>query len=1417
MAAQDTKNATTVDKEQALPDQNVSTPASGADQSYAQAAQAQDEETVAQVADFLRTNRLWPPPDLTSPDGLALLHNFLTYLKDPANPTKTYAGFLQEANKQFDPPITETYLANGMYDFAFTRNINEILENIEEIEQKLKAAEDALKETRPTTEFHVPINAVDIEKLQHDPSYQGTVNVLDIYLDRARSRKFLEKTATDYQAVTEESATISYQLSFKKAFAPYVAQGVVAQEDVENLSKVGMKVLQEQNVLTPKQFITTIAQSVPGGLPPQLTTLLTQTMQPPLFEQVRQPLFEAQYTKKVNQVLQQFKTRAEDLTKNVLTKAPEPVRQDAGLSQEASFYNEKGLTNHIRNKLDKKLKALVDDGIVTKELKERLVAKSSYHVQRELAIYAAAKDQRDLYQAVTQAFSQAVKDEVPEQVQQALENVNLHDAKDPLITQEVAHTLDANRVLSLLPLAAEGEQTEVLASVLKQLNDREVITGQAIFGPELLRELTEMTQLRTELQPLEAGAAPGPARNVLMRFVGENDFLATQELAGALPGTLSDLMEANMQREQSELVRLHTTLPLEEAKLRQANINNGLRLAQFIRVAEADPVLSKYVMLELFTDFDDIRDRLSTAVAHGNTAHARVYQTILTYHAEHQNALVEFLRDERRQQRVHEFLKPFNLEGWRDSSVFLQWMKKELDEKYGNNYVKWMDGQAKLVKLHNYFTKREKYVRYSNILLTNPWIKGFANGDIVGTVVRHYRNKLLIASGKWVYKSSAKSLIWAGRPVMKLGKSSIGAGVWALGRARTGAAASRRFGFIFRPLRESRVLHPVGTVLGRGSAATKQTLHFISKRLGWMGRMAKLGVKGIGKVISFIGKVLNPIFKVLFLLSAMKLISKLAKRVIKVLGAYLYGLLLWLKQFMFVFWAATVGGAAGGIAGLIGGAIFGAKLGALLGTFICGPWCGLAGGVFGTVVGGAVGFFLGSAIGASVAGAAAYALQFFVLPHIAGALTVGAGALALGLIIGLGWWTLPLVAAGIFIGAGVQWLLEKFFGSSAGLKTEIAVSNVAHNPSQLLGSHANNSANITLEGGQTGVGGPGLPQWASSALYAGAGSAGFATALALLLSFVLPTITPPDENRTHLKLIAPKTVENATAIPYTLQATFPDCTNKVTVENPLPQETDLSTITDPYIKTGGVMKIIQAVATKEKIVWTIYTNCSSGSQPTPGQGQITTASFITATGVPDATFLLTNDFCQGANPQGCSTELKRTFEAAANYANIPAGVIAGIANQEWKATFKHTDEEIRQWSRPGETKEPNGPSSHPRFIDGCALSFAYAEGPLQFLTGKGGYPDIWSSYKAASMQAGIRQQGYNPEACNVLDAIFGAAKKLKTNSGIPFNRKKEQWQQADVEKAAKAYLGACVPKYNPSLNYCEGVWNYYRTFTPKDL
>lgn len=1475
MAAQDNKNAATLDNPQdALPNQDAATPP-GADQSYAQAIAAQDKETVAQVSAFLQTNRQWPPPDLTSPDGLALLHSFVTYLKDPAKPEKSYAAFLDEINEQFNPPITETFLANGMYDFAFTSDITDILANIEEIEQKLKGAETDIKEITPTTEFHKPISTADLEKFQKSPSYQGTVNVLDIYLDRARSRKFFNKTTPEYEAVTQESATINYQMSFKKAFAPYVAKGVVTQEEVENLSQVGMQVLEQQTILTPKQFIKTIEQSVPGGLPPQLATLLTETMQPPLFEQVRQPIFEVQYTKKVNQTLQQFKTRAEDLTKNVLTKAPEPVHPDAGLSQEISFYNEQGLTNHVRNKLEKKLNVLVDQGIVTKELKERLVAKSSYHVQRELSIYASAKRQRDLYQAVTAAFSQAVQDEAPQQVEQVLENINLHDAKDPLITQEVAHTLDANRVMSLLPYAAEGEQTEAVTAILKQLSDRELITGQAVFGQELLRDLTEMTQLKTELQPLASGESPTPPRNVLMRFVAENDYLATEELTepvveailptvveggeGALPvagepgleptgpttpqipltqrqstveppiGAISEVIEEQMQLEQSALMRLHTTIPLEEAKLRQANINNGLRLAQFIRVAEADPVLSKYVMLELFTDFDDIRDRLGTAVAHGNVAHARVYQTILTFHAEHENALVEFFRDDRRHKQVHEFLKPFNLEGWRDSSVFLPWMKKELDDKYKNNYVKWMDGQAKLMKMHNYFTDRAKYVTATNILLTNPFIKGFANGDIVGTVVRHYRNKILMASGKWIYKSSARSVVRAVKPVYRLGKAGVGAGMRAFTQARTGTATSRRFGFIFRPLRESRVARilqpitrPIGAAFRGVSGATKRTMQLLTKRLGWMGRMANLGVKGIGKVISFIGKVLNPIFKVLFLLSAMKLISKLAKRVIKVLGAYLYGLLLWLKQFMFVFYAAMVGGAIGGVVGLIGGAIVGAKLGALIGTLICGPLCGLAGGIFGTVVGGAVGFFLGSALGATIAAATVYAVQFFVLPHLAGALTVGAGALALGLIIGLGWWTLPLVAAGFFIGAGVHWLLEKFFSSSAGLNTEIAVSNITHNPPHLISTNTANSAEvttsrITVEEGAAGTGGPGLPQWATSALYAGAGSAGFATALALLLSFVLPSITPPEVNRTHIKLIAPSTVPNATAIPYAVQATFPNCADKVTIENPLPQEADLTNITDPYIKTGGVMKIIHATASAQRIIWTIYTNCASGPQATPGQGQITTASLITTSAAPGTSYLLTSDFCQGANPQGCSLELKRTFEAAANYANIPAGVIAGIANQEWKATFKHTDEEIRQWSRPGETKEPNGPTNHPRFINGCAQSFVFAEGPMQFLTGKGGYPDVWSSYKAAALQAGIRQQGYNPEVCNVLDAIFGASKKLKTNSGITFSNKKEQWERADVDRAAKAYLGACIPNYNPKLNYCEGVWQYYRTFTPKEL
>lgn len=1351
------------------------------------------------------------PPELTSPDGIALIHTFISYLKDPAKP-KTYEGFIVETSGQFSRPLTVNELANGLFDIVFTKDIGEIVANIDEIEQKLGQAEKDAKSVREPSEYHKPLDTNDIEELRRKPSYQGSVAVLDIYLDRARARKFYDSTAPDLLNYREEAATWQYRTSVQKAFQPFIDSGAVSKSDVANVTAATLQVIGQEHIATPQQLIDGVAETIPGGIPPQLVTLLTETMTPPFFEQIRDPIVAVQHIRKVNETIQQFKTKTEELVQDTLTLPKEPA------TQAAVSTSEPGGKKSLRATLDKKITELSRQGIITQSLRDQLLEKSTRHIQGALYVYASAKEQKDLQQAVHEAFTKAVHEVALPQSEQIFSQIRLDDPEDPLITSDVENTLDALRAFHLLPDAAEGEKTEEVIALLQKIKQREAISGEQTFGQEILDDLQQSVELRP--QKVNGQIDPSlPAVNSVMALVGQNEFLATQEAKeekkAPFEPLTSAIVEENVQAEAAALRAGHQNLDPEEAKKWQEDINHGLQLAQFLRVAEADPKLSKWVLFEFFTDFEDIQARLGQVIAAGDTAKVKVYQAILTYHREHQNELLEFLHDQGRHKYVHEVLRPFGLKGWQDSSVFINWMNKELDEKYGHNIPKWFAGQEKLMHRWLYFKKREGYLRFANIALTNGWLKAFASDDVVGKLVATARNKVLIASGKWIYKSSKKTITFAARrTVVPVAKRVGGPLVGALKAARVELAASKHYGFLAGRLKTpGKAIAAVGRFARAPITGTKRAISAIDKRIPWVGKLSRLTSKGFGQIFS---KIINPIAKILFLLSAIKFVSKLSKKVAAFLGAYLYGLLLWMQQFMFMFYAAAMGAAIGGLAGAITGIYYGAIAGAAVGTAICGPICTVIGGTVGSIAGGVLGFFGGAALMGSLAAAMAYTLQFFVLPHLTGAVLGTGIALGIGLAVG-GWWLIPLVVGGFYLGALVQYGLEKFFGSTAGLKTEIAVSNATHNPRLLQGVSKGNIGATKAAAGEatasSGVGGPGLPAWASNPLVA----SGIGTTLIVLIPTIfilLQTINQPEENRTYLKLKAPSTVPNATAIPYTLTANFPSCSNGTVVENPLPIGSALGTIEDPQIKTGGVITKIDAVASNEKIVWTVTTKCSA-----PGQQNdtaVSTASLVSLA-TPLTFYSLTSDFCQAANPQGCSTELKATFESAADWASIPAAVVAGIANQEWKATFKHTNDEIVTWSKSGEKREPNGPTNHPRFIDGCAKSFAFAEGPMQFLTGKDGRPNVWASYQSSSALAGIRQQGYQGEACNVLDAIFGASKKLKSNSGVPFTTKKEQWAKEDVYNAAKAYLGACVPNYNPSLNYCEGVWQYYRTFTPRKL
>lgn len=180
-----------------------------------------------------------------------------------------------------------------------------------------------------------------------------------------------------------------------------------------------------------------------------------------------------------------------------------------------------------------------------------------------------------------------------------------------------------------------------------------------------------------------------------------------------------------------------------------------------------------------------------------------------------------------------------------------------------------------------------------------------------------------------------------------------------------------------------------------------------------------------------------------------------------------------------------------------------------------------------------------------------------------------------------------------------------------------------------------------------------------------------------------------------------------------------------------------------------------------------------------------------------------------------SETLVQIFGQAGTAFKVPGSVLAGVANFEGfhpgaSHLFDYPDRWVIEDSRQG-ARDRN-----------CATSPAGARGPMQFM------PNQWKLYKNAAIEAGARPSGYQPEICNILDAIYAAAKKLRHdvgtfNDGTNCNCGKGtlsssecatspaptdcNWEKGDVYHATCHYYGNCTS------NYCATCWQFYQNYS----
>lgn len=175
------------------------------------------------------------------------------------------------------------------------------------------------------------------------------------------------------------------------------------------------------------------------------------------------------------------------------------------------------------------------------------------------------------------------------------------------------------------------------------------------------------------------------------------------------------------------------------------------------------------------------------------------------------------------------------------------------------------------------------------------------------------------------------------------------------------------------------------------------------------------------------------------------------------------------------------------------------------------------------------------------------------------------------------------------------------------------------------------------------------------------------------------------------------------------------------------------------------------------------------------------------------------------------TSLRQLFTEIEGKVGVPARILEGVLLIESPALLKNLKEnEIDAYSQPGAT------------VPNCRPNVCSAAGPMQMTIGVDNNgssacracgitqcPNAWVVYgNSVNKNGGYAHQS---NVCNLRDNIYGAAAKLKNDSG---NKGSGAWTQAQVFEASRRYYGSCSDKYRyerlGGRTYCEFVWWYYK-------
>ena len=288
-------------------------------------------------------------------------------------------------------------------------------------------------------------------------------------------------------------------------------------------------------------------------------------------------------------------------------------------------------------------------------------------------------------------------------------------------------------------------------------------------------------------------------------------------------------------------------------------------------------------------------------------------------------------------------------------------------------------------------------------------------------------------------------------------------------------------------------------------------------------------------------------------------------------------------------------------------------------------------------------------------------------------------------------------------------------------------------------------------------------------------------------------------------------------------------------------------ITAKYQSTNVTITNHTTVAKREGADFTITTDKEGNDitrWPREGESQINleagevweTNYIITATSPEFEDSRVTDTVTVGAEaidrPGGCgicgliggesgwqSPELIKILNDAGNAYGVPASVLAGILYYEGWHSGGHPRAHEFDNQTVVSAGAPGGKDPH------CETSFAGAKGPFQFMNHQ------WVLYKNAAVDSGARPAGYTPEICNILDAAYAAAMKMRTDveyrgsvgacnqyRGAPPAADACNWTSQQISLASCRYYGACgnyICASDPggsSFCYCDRTNTYFENY-----